>query len=194
MNRASIAFALALLTSVPALAHARDGFEIGLGLGAATGNFSIDSKEDEADVGAMFELQLGYVWQSGFGVGGGVSSTAFAYTIQVIEEFGGYDNELTLGFTTVELNALYFHPLSKNWELGLRAGVSKTKARFELGDLESDKDSTGVQAAIDAGYFLTDSFALVFGFYYRTFGVAFSGVEDGKELAAGGFELGVRWR
>jgi hypothetical protein len=102
--------------------------------------------------------------------------------------------DLTLGFTTADLNALYFHPLSKNWELGLRVGVSKTNARFELGDLESDKDSTGVQGAIDAGYFLTDSFALVFGSYYRTFGVAFNSVEDGKELAAGGFEVGGRWR
>ena len=191
MNRASVAFALALLTSIPAVAHARDGFEIGLGLGAATGNFSIDSKEDEADVGAMFELQLGYVWPNGFGVGGGLSSTAFAYRVQVL---GTDVADLTLGFTTAELNALYFHPLSKNWELGLRAGVSKTAATFELGDLKTEKDSTGVQAAIDAGYFLTDSFALVFGFYYRTFGVAFSGGEDGKELAAGGFELGVRWR
>lgn len=185
------AFTFIILSSIPGLTHARDGFEIGLGLGPAEGNFSIDSASDEADVGAMFELQLGYVWANGLGVGGGLSSTAFAYRVQLL----GQDvADLKLGFTTFDVNALYFHPLSANWELGLRAGISKTTSSFELGSLKSDKDSTGVQAAIDAGYFVTDSFEVLVGLYYRTFGVAFKDVDENKELAAGGLELGVRWR
>lgn len=185
-------FAVGLL-ALPAAALARDGFYADLGLGAGDGNFDIDAEEG-SDVGGIIEAQLGYAFANGFGIGGGLSGSTFAYKIQLL----GQDvADLELSFLAIDLTLNYFIELNRDWELTLRGGVSSTRATAAISDgdarIESDDDSAGVFAAFGAAWFVGEDFALRADLFHRTYGVAFQSTGE-KEITMSGLLLGVRWR
>lgn len=179
--------ALALVGTAEAAEH--EGFFLGLGLGGAEGNFSVDNAK-EADVGTYFELTLGNAWSNGFGLSGGVSVNAYAYEVQA---FGERITDLTLTFVTVDASAWYFLPVSDDVELTLRAGLGSTQATTQLGNIKAQDDSVGLHLGFGADFFVGETFALQTELFYRTYGVAFAVTED-EEVTAAGLQLGVRWR
>lgn len=170
-------------------AQARDGFFIGLGLGAAEGNFSVDGA-DEGDLGTYFDVNLGHAWKNGFGLGGGLSVNGYAYEVQL---FGEPVADLELTFTTLDLSAWYFIPVADSFEVTLRAGISSTMATTRLGTFEDSDESAGFHLGVGGDVFLGESFALQAEIFHRSYGVAFASTDD-KEVSATGLQLGVRWR
>ena len=103
--------------------------------------------------------------------------------------------DVTLSFVAIDLSGYYFISLSPTWEVGLRAGLSRTGTTIEASVLESEEErSTGVHAAVDVDWIFGDSASLMIQMYFRSYGVGFKSVEDNKELAASGLLFGVRWR
>ena len=186
---AAVGLLALVLLPTPAEARTRDGFFIGLGLGALEGNFDIDGA-DEGDLGATFELHLGHAWPGGFALGGGLSNTRYAYEVQL---FGEPVADLEFSFTTLDGSAWYFLPVSDGFEFTFRLGVSSTLATARLGDIESDDESAGFHAGLGADFFVGDDFAIQAELLHRSYGVAFAFNND-EEVSATGLVLGVRWR
>lgn len=170
-------------------AEARDGFFIGLGLGVAQGNFDVDDAK-EGDLGTYFDVNLGHAWPNGFGIGGGFSLNQYAYEIQL---FGEPLTDLELMFTTLDVSAWYFIPVSNGFEVTLRAGLSSTIASTRLGNLQEDDESAGLHLGLGGDFFVSGDFAIQAEAFYRTYGVAFATTND-EEVSATGLQLGVRWR
>ncbi len=190
---AALAAAALLGVSLIGVAQAepapREGFFIGGGYSATQGNFDLESDDDSGDWGSGFGLDLGYAWPGGFGLGGGFAYDAFTYKIDTPL----IDGDLTLGLFAADLSAFYFLPLSADFELTARAGLSSTQATITLGDVEADDSSAGVHLGVGGDFFFGGSVALMFEVMYRTYGVAFAQTKD-EEVSSFGIRLGLRYR
>lgn len=183
---------LLLLALGPAQAQAdRDGFFIGFGLGLGQGNFDVDSEDDNADVALYGDVNLGFAWPSGFGIGGGASVSDFRYRLEALGEDLA---EFRLTFVALDASGFYFLPLGKRFELAFRGGLSATSASLSLNDESLEEESSaGVHLGIGGHLFFGKTFALVSELFYRTYGVAFVATNE-EEVTVSGVWVGVRWR
>jgi len=206
MNKLRVAcclgFTAVLIAVSPGLASARDdgynertGLWGGFGLGVAEGNFDLETENDEADQGFMFDAIIGWAFTDRFALSAGVSVAGFAYETYL----GGGDIKLDTGrldmtFLMGDVSGWYFLPVwSDVLKLYGRVGIGTTtsKREFEGEELESE-DSVGVVASAGLECFLSESFALTMDIFYRTYGVKLQGLDD--EVATDGLTLNAIWR
>lgn len=174
-------------------AEGRSGLYGGFALGIGEGNFSIDSADSDADIGIHLDASVGYAWNVGpgaLGAAAGFSVTSFAYEVQVL---GTSVADLSLSFTTLDLLAHYFLPVSDNLEVPLRVGISRTKGTVEFESADEEEESTGFVVSGGIGWFAWESGSLIAEIYYRTYGLAFAATKD-EEVSVAGLVLGARWR
>jgi len=174
----------------------RTGFFGGLGFGIAEGNFDLETGNDEADVGEVIELKLGYAFTDRWAVSVGGGPTLFAYKYEaglgpLTAEAG--TREFT--FSMFELCGWYFLPIYADvWKLFARAGLGRTVVTDEFeGEKVEETESVGLVGAGGVEWFLTHHFALTMEVYVRTWGITLEGMDD-KEVMTSGLSFNLMWR
>lgn len=174
----------------------RTGFFGGLGFGIAEGNFDLETGNDEADMGEVFEFKLGYAFTDRWGVSVGGGPTVFAYKYEA--GFGTLKAEAgsrNFTFSMYEICGWYFLPIYADvWKLFARAGLGGTVVADEFdGEKVEETESVGLVGAGGVEWFLTHHFALTMEVYFRTWGVTLEGMDD-KEVMTSGLTFNLMWR
>ena len=176
--------------------HQHKGFFAAVGLGMAEANFDLESSDDEADVGTLIDLKLGYGFHDRFAVTAGVASALFSYKYQA--QLGGLsllEGTRNLTFTMLDISAWYFQPIYKDWlKLFARAGLGATLISDEWEGEELDsEESSGVVLSGGIETFFGKAFGMNLEIYFRTYGVTLEGM-DNDETHASGVLLNLVWR
>jgi len=167
-----------------------------VGLGIAEANFNLETENDEADVGMLFDMKLGYAFHERWAATVGVAPAVFSY--KYTAALGGFplmESTRNITFMMGDISGWYFQPIWKDrLKLFARLGLGATTAMDEWNDKElSSTDSAGVLLAGGAEWFFGRVFGLNLEIYMRTYGVTLEGMGD-KEVIASGLVLNLMWR
>lgn len=195
---ATLAVAVVLISTLASAQdeyNKRTGLFLGAGLGIAEANFDLETGNDDADVGGLFDLRAGWAFHDRWAATVGVAPAAFVYKYSA--GFGPFskEGERALTFMMIDISGWYFQPIYKDiWKLFVRLGLGSTTVADEIDGQETDsKSSAGVLLAAGLEGFFGQNWAFFAEVYGRSYGVTFQGMDD-KEIWLAGLVLGVNYR
>lgn len=199
---------LLLLASQSALAQdaPQEGLFGHFTLGASQATIDPETDDGLPALGPQLGFNLGYRWDSGLALSGGLSASWFTFQTWVLqaptsqqsalgqESAARVEVDATVSTVQVDLSAWYFLPLGERLRLAVRGGLGYAEGSYGVGLLSSEDDQYGGVAAVSLHWRARRSMDLSAELYWRYLGLQFDntqGLED--SISVVGLSVGVGW-